>query len=152
MLTMKNLNKINRRLKKLGSAVTAIAEAGKDKQRHRLVSISCSRCGVGTEWRTETKVMRVSDLTRKCSKNRLTGKKTGPAKSCGCLEREAHQRYLCSRKRSPPLLAVRRRWTSFWTQVDDDILPPLLLCQKAMRDFRFYASVPSRAPVIAKAP
>jgi len=51
MLTMQSFNRLNRRLMRIGSSVEVLGDAGKDAQRHRLVSIACSRCGVGTEWR-----------------------------------------------------------------------------------------------------
>jgi hypothetical protein len=150
MLTMQSFNRLNRRLMRIGSSVEVLGDAGKDAQRHRLVSIACSRCGVGTEWRPDQKTMRLSDLVRRCGKNRVTGKRIGPPLSCGCLQREAQVKYLRSRKRSPR--PTERHWTSFWTQFDDSTLPPLLLCWRVIREgYQFYASVPNRAPVVAKA-
>src|ERR1035437_9866319 len=147
---MKSFNTLNRRLARIGSFVEVLTGAGTDKQRHKLVIISCSRCGVGTEARLENKTMRLSDLARKFSKHKTTGKRTGPAMSCGCLEREAHSRYLRSRKRSPR--PTERHWTNFWTQFDDSTLPPLLLCRKVIREgYQFYASVPNSVPVVAMA-
>ena len=153
MLTMRSFNEINRRLMRIGSSVEVLGDAGKDAQRHRLVSIACSRCGVGTEWRPEQKVMRLSDLIRKCSKHKTTGKRIGPPLSCGCLQREAQIKYLRSRRRSPSApSATNWNWPSFWRQFDDSTLPPLLLCRKVIREgYQFYASIPNRAPLIAKA-
>ena len=149
---MNGFKKINLRLAHLGSYLEVLAGAGKDKQRHPLVSVSCSRCGVGTEWRPDQKVMRLSDLTRKCGKHPVTGKRTGPSMSCGCLKAEAYTRYQRSRRRTPLPTSPPRHWASFWTQFDDSTLPPLLLCRKVIRKgYQFYASIPNRASVIAKA-
>ena len=51
MLTMQSFNRLNRRLMRIGSSVEVLGDAGKDAQRHRLASIACGQCGVGTEWR-----------------------------------------------------------------------------------------------------
>jgi hypothetical protein len=155
VLTMQSFKKINRRLVKLGSSVEVLAGAGTDKQRHKLVTISCSRCGVGTEWRPDQKTMRLSDLVRRCGKNRVTGKRIGPPLSCGCLQREAQIKHLRSRRRSPR--ATNWHWASFWRQFDDldgSILrnSPPFLCARVIREgYQFYASIPNRAPLIAKA-
>jgi hypothetical protein len=131
---------INKRLAKLGSAVTVLAEAGQDKNRNRQVSISCALCGVGTEWRPEVKTVRLSDLTRKVAKNKKTGKRTGPVKSCGCLKKESYARYRLSRKRSGPLVAVVPK--TFWERFDNETgIPPVAMYARSL--YRFYPSAPS---------
>ena len=85
MARLLEIEEINRRLARLGSAVMVLAGAGVDDQRHRLVSVACSRCGAGTEFNPgSAKTMRLSDLNRV--------KKGGDStvapfvKSCGCLK------------------------------------------------------------------
>jgi hypothetical protein len=151
---VKNFKKVNKRLAALGSAVTVTAEAGRDKQRHKLVSVACRICGVGTAFRAETRVMRLSDITRKVKKDDRTGKRTGPPKSCGCLERQAYARYALTRKRSGPIAVTERPFTSFWTQFDSERSSPLLLCLKAM--YKYRPAVPNKkrglvAATVAKA-
>ncbi len=137
---MKLFNKINRRLAKLGSTVTVLASAGRDAERHQLVTVSCDRCGVGTEFRSDPpKVMRLGNITRKVKTRR--GKKISPPMSCGCLQHDVHQIYLNSRKRSGALrkgMLVRRSYFDLY----DDRTEGFLVCLLARKGFE--PSVPRR--------
>lgn len=150
-------NAINRRLERLGSTVTVLAEGGKDKARHQLVQVSCSRCGVGTEIRPdESSTMRLSDLIRRVTKNKRTGKRMGPPLSCGCMKRECAQRYYKSRKRSGPLHTARK-WVAnpiFAELFDAGLGSPLLICALALRKGGFRPAIPvllTSEPAIAQA-
>ena len=136
---------INRRLKRLGSAITVLADAGKDKNRHQLVQAGCSRCGVGTEFRPdESCIMRLSDLTRRVTTNRRTGKRMGPPLSCGCIKRECCQSFYQSRKRSGPLQVVRK-WVpnQFWEALSDKGWGSgMRICALALRKGGFRPAIP----------
>lgn len=131
--------------------MTILDDAGKDKSRHKLVLISCSHCGTGTDFRPdEAQIMRLSDLTRKIRK-RKNGKRRAPAMSCGCLEREAYEKFRKSRQRSGPL-RVMRKWVRnpIWEKFSDaGFGSPLLICALVARSGEFKPSISVQLEPIA---